>query len=122
MSLYDNPIIGETRSSTTRMQQVPDFNKGTKTVEEYYRNVYIDNKFTSNTHAMKGKCNKGKGKYGKEGQERYTDYTGGKKGSTTPYTGPTAKEKGSTNHDPTTSKGRVHIYHNTGSYGSCNNC
>eukprot|EP00971_Amphidinium_carterae_P017806 350917-Amphidinium_carterae.1 len=56
----------------------PDFDKAAKTVEDYYRNVYIDNEFTAGTNVFKGNYNKGKseGKYGKKGQDRYTNFTG----------------------------------------------
>eukprot|EP00971_Amphidinium_carterae_P243158 4828778-Amphidinium_carterae.1 len=64
---------------------------------------------------MKGKHNKGKGKYVGKGQERYTNYTGGKNKNTTPY----SKGKGRYQSRPYYVKGEKNPYHNSGSYGSC---
>eukprot|EP00971_Amphidinium_carterae_P164954 3270140-Amphidinium_carterae.2 len=47
----------------------PDFEKATETVEEYYRNVYIDNNAAS-INGFKGK----KGKYGKGNPKGKGDY------------------------------------------------
>eukprot|EP00971_Amphidinium_carterae_P076431 1509449-Amphidinium_carterae.1 len=90
----------------------PDFNKAAKILsimhEEYYRNVYIDIEFTANTNAMKDKYNKGQGKYGKKRQERYTDYTGGFKGNTTPYSKRISKGKCQSRPYYVEEKGKIH--------------
>eukprot|EP00971_Amphidinium_carterae_P348598 6490584-Amphidinium_carterae.3 len=81
--------VTHTRSTKRRNVNLTGegFGKDTKTVEEDYRNVSIDNELSAGTNAFKGKYNKGKskGKYGKKGQNRYTDFTGGKQGSMAPY-------------------------------------
>eukprot|EP00971_Amphidinium_carterae_P103424 2047589-Amphidinium_carterae.1 len=38
----------------------PDFNNAATKVEDFYRNVYIDNNYASGVHALKGKYYKGK--------------------------------------------------------------
>eukprot|EP00971_Amphidinium_carterae_P171401 3397815-Amphidinium_carterae.4 len=41
----------------------PDFNKAAITVEDYYRNVYIDDNYSPRTHGLRGKY--GKRNFGK---------------------------------------------------------
>eukprot|EP00971_Amphidinium_carterae_P095355 1886781-Amphidinium_carterae.2 len=59
----------------------PDFDKTAKVVEDYYRNFYIENDYTTNTNVFKGKrYGKGKGNDSFKGQDRNSYDRGGKKG------------------------------------------
>eukprot|EP00971_Amphidinium_carterae_P088479 1750606-Amphidinium_carterae.3 len=56
-SMLVNRLQGEVRSHLllTSDLSTPDFDKDAKTVEDYYRNVYIDKELTSGANAFKGK-------------------------------------------------------------------
>eukprot|EP00971_Amphidinium_carterae_P126609 2508542-Amphidinium_carterae.1 len=83
----------------------PNFEEPATKVEEYYRNVYIDNNYSKGVHGLKGKYGKGKDK-GKKGKCDYNNTPKGK-GYTDnypPHQKGNFKEKKSTAHDHTTSK------------------
>eukprot|EP00971_Amphidinium_carterae_P076662 1514242-Amphidinium_carterae.1 len=64
MAMLLQNIQGDIKSHlllTTNMS-TPDFDGSATTVEDYYRNVYIDNNYTAGTHGLKCKYYKGKGK------------------------------------------------------------
>eukprot|EP00971_Amphidinium_carterae_P288161 5720869-Amphidinium_carterae.1 len=93
----------------------PDFNKAAKVVEDYYNNVYIDNDYTTNTNAFKGK--KGKRKVQPQNTGKTLTTQVARKDTTTPPT----KEKGSTNQDNTTAKAKAKVKDHTTTYNTATN-
>eukprot|EP00971_Amphidinium_carterae_P296917 5898565-Amphidinium_carterae.2 len=49
----------------------PDFDSAATTVEDYYRNAYINNNYSAGTNGLKGKYYKGKGKGKDKGKGDY---------------------------------------------------
>eukprot|EP00971_Amphidinium_carterae_P260782 5173520-Amphidinium_carterae.1 len=109
-SMLVNRVHGEVQAHflLTNDLNNPDFNKAAKIVEEYYRNVYIDNELTANTNTMKGNTTNEKGSTARKDKRDIHTHT------TLRGTG-----QGKYQSRPYYIKGK-NPYHNTGSYGSYN--
>eukprot|EP00971_Amphidinium_carterae_P177553 3521410-Amphidinium_carterae.1 len=72
MSMLVNRLQGDVRSHLllTSDLKTPNFDKASKTVEDYYRNVYIDTEFTAGTNAFEGKYSESKKKGNTERKDK----------------------------------------------------
>eukprot|EP00971_Amphidinium_carterae_P119236 2361862-Amphidinium_carterae.2 len=105
MALLLQHIQGDIRSHLLLTENLakPNFEDAEKKVEEYYRNVYVDNNF-GGVNGVKGKYYKGKGKDNREKVTTETTAKQAKEKVTRVTTRTTKKEKESTPQDHTMSK------------------